>query len=359
MTNIVVLSDNSIRARNLSRGLKPLGALVSLELENHRSGRLIPTPSAVRLVVSDVSSPQTRTFDAVASFLKSIPASTPHILLLPANAPRPAWVETGPQRTLVLAAESEDGILATALALLGDTTPDAAAVAPAVTHTAEVLSTLFAAGRDGQAIEPSLITAGSDIILDAVMDSSLLAWVDVVRRFDDAVHQHCLLVAGLVGGLSKSLGFRAADCRRLTQAALVHDVGKARILVEILNKPGALTPEERVVINTHPGLGHEMLLGKGFSDEIMAVVRSHHEFLDGSGYPDARREEEIPDMVRLVTICDIFAALIERRAYKAPMNAHEALSILQKMGPKIDQVLLRASRTYLSSASGPAQIAAE
>jgi putative nucleotidyltransferase with HDIG domain len=167
-----------------------------------------------------------------------------------------------------------------------------------------------------------------------------------------------MLVAGLVGGLSKSLGFRVADCRLLTQAALVHDVGKAKIPPEILNKPGPLTPAERIVIERHPALGHEMLAGKGFSGEIETVVRSHHEFLDGSGYPDRLKGAEIPDMVRLVTICDIFGALIERRAYKPPLDPEEALSILQKMGPKIDQTLLRAARTYLSSATGRAKAAA-
>jgi putative nucleotidyltransferase with HDIG domain len=274
---------------------------------------------------------------------------------LPADALRGAPAD---HRTSVLASDNEAGILATALALLGDATPEVLVVAPAVTHTAEVLSTLFAAGRDGRAIQPSFVSAGSDVILQAVADASLLAWVDLVRRFDDAVHQHCMLVAGLVGSLSKSLGFRVADCRLLTQAALVHDVGKAKIPPEILNKPGPLTPEERIVIERHPALGHEMLAGKGFSGEIETVVRSHHELLDGSGYPDRLKGAEISDMVRLVTICDIFGALIERRAYKPPLDPEEALSILQKMGPKIDQTLLRASRTYLSSATSPTRVAA-
>jgi HD-GYP domain-containing protein (c-di-GMP phosphodiesterase class II) len=197
-----------------------------LSLQDSR-GRLIPSPSTTKLVVTDLSSASVRNLELLAAFLKrSVSDTTPHLLLLPADALRGAPAD---HRTSVLASSNEAGILATALALLGDATPEVLAVAPAVTHTAEVLSTLFAAGRDGRAIQPSFVSAGSDVILAAVEDASLLAWVDVVRRFDDAVHQHCMLVAGLVGGLSKSLGFRVADCRLLTQAALVHDVGKAKI----------------------------------------------------------------------------------------------------------------------------------
>ncbi len=84
-------------------------------------------------------------------------------------------------------------------------------------------------------------------------------------------------------------------------------------------------------MRTHAALGYDLLVGSGFSPEMLQVVRSHHEMLDGSGYPDGLRAPEIPDLVRLVTICDIYGALIERRPYRAPMQGGEAYDILRSM----------------------------
>ncbi len=95
------------------------------------------------------------------------------------------------------------------------------------------------------------------------------------------------------------------DSYRLTKAALLHDVGKTKIPLSILNKPGRLTDDEMAVMRTHAALGYDMLEHGGFSRKCCMVVRSHHEMLDGSGYPDGLRAPEIPDLVRLVTICDI------------------------------------------------------
>lgn len=85
-----------------------------------------------------------------------------------------------------------------------------------------------------------------------------------------------------------------------------------------------------------------MLRGQGFSALMLAVVRSHHELLDGSGYPDGLWGGAIPDLVRLITVCDIFGALIERRPYRAPMSGGEAYAILEGMGEKLDRDLVRA-----------------
>ena len=87
-----------------------------------------------------------------------------------------------------------------------------------------------------------------------------------------------------------------------------------------------------------------MHVGRGFEDEMLVVVRAHHEMLDGFGYPDGLRGDQIPDLVRLVTICDIYAALIERRAYKPPLPGGQALAILDNMEGQLDGDLVRAFR---------------
>ncbi|GJD77209.1 HD-GYP domain-containing protein [Methylobacterium gregans] len=152
------------------------------------------------------------------------------------------------------------------------------------------------------------------------------------------------LVTGLAAAFAQSLGLGEQDCHRLTKAALLHDVGKIEVPSAILNKPGKLTDAEMAVVRLHPEHGYRMLAGEGFGPEMLAVVRSHHEMLDGSGYPDKLKGDDIPDLVRLVTVCDIYGALIERRSYKPPMSSSDAFAILDGMTGRLDPAVVSAFR---------------
>jgi HD-GYP domain-containing protein (c-di-GMP phosphodiesterase class II) len=122
---------------------------------------------------------------------------------------------------------------------------------------------------------------------------------------------------------------------------MFHDIGKARIPLAILDKPGRLDPGERAMIETHPAAGYDFLKGHDrISPEILDAVRHHHEFLDGSGYPDALCAESIGDIVRILTISDIFAALIEHRHYKPTMPRADAYNILSGMSGKLEKALV-------------------
>lgn len=123
--------------------------------------------------------------------------------------------------------------------------------------------------------------------------------------------------------------------------------GRRRFPLSILNKPGRVTEPEMTVMRMHAAIGYEMLVDSGFSQEVLQVVRSHHEMLDGSGYPDGLRAPEIPDLVRLVTICDIYGALIERRPYRPAMTGREAYSIVQSMTGRLDADLVNAFRPVM------------
>ncbi|MEE7505211.1 metal-dependent phosphohydrolase [Methylobacterium mesophilicum] len=193
-----------------------------------------------------------------------------------------------------------------------------------------------------QIVTPELASTGTGLIARAVQHCGIREWLRAVQRFDEATHRHCLIVTGLAAAFATKLGFAELDSYRLTKAALLHDVGKTRISAEILNKPGRLTDEEMAVMRTHAALGYDMLVGSGFSPEMLQVVRSHHEMLDGSGYPDGLQAPEIPDLVRLVTICDIYGALIERRPYRAPMPGGDAYGIVQSMTGRLDADLVAA-----------------
>ncbi|RYF15855.1 MAG: HD domain-containing protein, partial [Oxalobacteraceae bacterium] len=246
------------------------------------------------------------------------------------------------------------------VALLGEMTrtlPPTMGFASAISEADGALTRIFELGRSGSPLEASVIAQGTELVVDAVSRADIRAWLDVVWRFDDMTHQHCLLVAGLAAGFARQLSLRPLDCRQLTQAALLHDLGKSRIPLTILNKPDKLDAHELAVMRTHSELGHRMLRDQGYPDAMLAVVRSHHEALDGSGYPDGLRSDRIPDLVRLITVCDVFAALIERRPYRRPLGGEEAYDILKGMDGKVDPDFVRAFQPLAEAADG-AMIAA-
>ncbi|MDP4025264.1 HD domain-containing protein [Methylobacterium sp. NEAU 140] len=214
---------------------------------------------------------------------------------------------------------------------------------PRVTRRAEAARQFYrAVFVPDRPITPVLVENGTDLVERAIRESGIRDWIRAVRAFDDATHQHCLLVAGLAAAFAARLGLGPAERYRLTRAALLHDVGKIHVPSAILNKPGKLDPGEMALVRLHPEQGEAMLAGQGFPPEVLAVVRSHHEMLDGSGYPDGLSGAAIPDLVRLVTVCDIYGALIERRPYKPPMAAERACAILKDMTGRLDPVLVDA-----------------
>jgi putative nucleotidyltransferase with HDIG domain len=182
-------------------------------------------------------------------------------------------------------------------------------------------------------------------ILKAIKQTSLREWLATVGRHHADSYRHCLFVTGFAVAFAQHLGMREDDQRRLARAALLHDVGKAFIPVAILDKPGKLTDEELSVIRQHPRLGYDVLAAEGgFPPEMLDVVLHHHELLDGTGYPNGLRGNQISDIVRLTTIVDIYAALVEKRAYREPFTHAKAFAIMEQMGDKLDQHLLQAFR---------------
>jgi putative nucleotidyltransferase with HDIG domain len=189
------------------------------------------------------------------------------------------------------------------------------------------------------------VLAAETKILRAIKHSSLREWLTRVGCHHTGSYRHCLFVTGFAVAFAQHLGMREDDQRRLTRAALLHDVGKAFVPVAILDKPGKLTDDEILEIRQHPRRGYEALANQGgFPREMLDVVLHHHELLDGSGYPDALRAEEVSDIVRLTTIVDIYTALVEKRAYRMPFTHARAFALMEDMDGKLDQQLLQAFR---------------
>jgi putative nucleotidyltransferase with HDIG domain len=197
----------------------------------------------------------------------------------------------------------------------------------------------------GQPLKFEDIAAAENKILKAIKHSSLREWLTTVGCHHNETYRHCLFVTGFAVAFAQHLGMGENDQRRLARAALLHDVGKAFIPVAILDKPGNLTEEEKAEVRHHPRRGYDALSAQGgFPPEMLDVVLHHHEFLDGTGYPNGLSGSQISDIVRLTTIVDIYAALVEKRAYRLQFTHIKAFSEMEKMDGKLDQHLLQAFR---------------
>ncbi len=216
---------------------------------------------------------------------------------------------------------------------------------PQIAASAAVFASLFSAIRASEPINLSDAERTTEQIVNSISQNGLATWLDDVRRYHEGTFQHCLLVTGVAVGFALDIGFSNSDVKRLGIAATLHDIGKAQIPLSILDKPGRLDPGEEQMMRRHPVIGYEALKEiPDISPEILDGVRHHHEYLDGSGYPDGLSAPEISDMVRLLTISDIFAALIEQRPYRPAMSRQKAYEILSDMGDKLERPLVRAFR---------------
>ncbi|MGJ5136912.1 HD-GYP domain-containing protein [Bradyrhizobium oligotrophicum] len=210
---------------------------------------------------------------------------------------------------------------------------------------ASCIASMFAAVLGGTAIDVEETRRAGKRIADCIAENGLSDWLATVRRHHEGTYQHCLLVTGITVDFGLSLGVHSSDLERLYMAAMFHDIGKAKIPLTILDKPGRLDVKERTLVETHPVAGYDALKDNAaITDEVLKAVRNHHEFLDGSGYPDGLMADNIPDLTRILTISDIFSALIEFRSYKPVMTREKAYEILQGMEGKLEKPLIGAFR---------------
>jgi HD-GYP domain-containing protein (c-di-GMP phosphodiesterase class II) len=126
--------------------------------------------------------------------------------------------------------------------------------------------------------------------------------------------------------LAKQLGLEESQVRSAGLAGLLHDLGKAVMPLEVLNKPGKLTPEEFAVIKSHPVKGHKLLLDGADVDAIVLdVCLHHHEKTDGSGYPDGLKGAGISLFAKMGAVCDVYDAITSNRPYKPGWDPAESL----------------------------------
>ncbi len=151
---------------------------------------------------------------------------------------------------------------------------------------------------------------------------------------DAYTYMHSVDVCVLSLTVGVELRFAKKDLIRLGTGSILHDLGKTRIPLEILNKPGRLTAEEFAEIKKHPVLGYEMLLSKTneIDSETASIVLDHHERYDGSGYPRGLRGEDIGIMPAICAISDVYNAITTDRVYRKAFPAYEAYELLMGSG---------------------------
>ncbi|MDR3469872.1 MAG: HD domain-containing protein [Xanthobacteraceae bacterium] len=331
---IVVLADHHSR-----------GARIKTMLEPHVSADL--------LVLDEVRGAIDADMVIVAASLRDLDTIVALRQVL-GRAPRAAtriFTIDGNERALVVQAYSlgatdvvftpfSGKVLRARLPLEGKTPKPRAAV---VGECGRALEAIFSDIAQGRTVDLKRTQEATHQIIGSVAAIGLSGWIDDVRRHHEGTFQHCLLVAGVAVDFGMSINIAGTDLINIGLAATLHDIGKAAIEVEILDKPGELTADERAIVERHPTLGYESVKYlDGLPVDVRDAVRDHHELLDGSGYPDRLKGGAIGDLTRIITIADIFSTLIGERPSAPAMTRVDAFGTLSDMTGQLEQPLVAA-----------------
>ncbi|NKB49991.1 MAG: HD domain-containing protein [Alphaproteobacteria bacterium] len=200
---------------------------------------------------------------------------------------------------------------------------------------------------NGKPIPLDDITSSCQDIREAAALGGLDDWIDALDNHHDYSFRHSMFVCGSLSYFAHAMGIRGAELDRLTLGGLLHDIGKCRVPLEILDKPGKLDAREWDVIKLHPVHSKEILTRENdLGTDIVAMAAYHHEKLDGTGYPDGLSGAQINDHIRLTAIADVYSALIDKRAYKGSMSSEAALDIMTTLKDELDMDLVREFRSF-------------
>jgi len=167
--------------------------------------------------------------------------------------------------------------------------------------------------------------------------SALALAVDAKDKYS---HGHLDRVAKHAITIGQRLGLDDEDLDSLRDAARLHDLGKIGIPDKILKKDSGLTDEEWVIMRRHPEIGESIIKPVRSLQHLCDLIRHHHEKLDGSGYPDGLKGEEISPLVRILSVADAYDALTTERPYRPQHSRKEAIDILRSMKNKLDQDII-------------------
>ncbi len=175
-------------------------------------------------------------------------------------------------------------------------------------------------------------------------NKDILVNIADIKMYDDYTYHHSLSVAIMAIAIGLELGFNNFMLSELGTAGLMHDIGKVSVPIDIINKPGKLTPEEFEIVKMHPVYAAQHLKERNIvSENIYKGIIQHHEKIDGSGYPYHLKGREIHPYARILAVADVYDALTSNRPYRTPNPPNEAIEyIMAGMETQFDENILRA-----------------
>jgi len=203
---------------------------------------------------------------------------------------------------------------------------------------------MFREARMGNAVNAE--AAGElveEISSSVVRNPGALISLARLKTTDDYTYMHSVAVCALMVALARQLGLNEREIKEAGMAGLLHDLGKAMMPAQVLNKPGKLTDEEFSIIKRHPVEGHRLLVaGKCVSDMVLDVCLHHHEKVDGSGYPDRLAGDQISLYAKMGAVCDVYDAITSVRPYKTGWDPAESIRRMTEWRGHFDENVFRA-----------------
>lgn len=191
----------------------------------------------------------------------------------------------------------------------------------------EKMVELFHEARMGKAVHPAAVEPlVEEISASVTRHPDALISVARLKRHDDYTYLHSVAVCALMIALARQLKLPPEHIREAGVGGMLHDIGKAAMPLQVLNKPGALTDDEYRIMKAHPVRGYEMLKeGGGASAAALEIALHHHEKFDGTGYPHGQSGEDITLLSRMGAVCDVYDAISSNRPYKKAWSPAESV----------------------------------
>jgi len=181
-------------------------------------------------------------------------------------------------------------------------------------------------------------------LLDSIMENDAVALnIDALKISDEYTFKHSVDVATMAMLIAKKSGLSELDIQRIGMAGLLHDLGKSRIPNELLNKAGKLTEEEFAIMKNHSLYGYQILKERNdIPQEVLMGVLQHHEKLNGKGYPMGVAAEQISPYAKILSVADIYDALVTERPYKKAFSQQDAIEMIMAMTDELDITFMRS-----------------
>lgn len=208
----------------------------------------------------------------------------------------------------------------------------------------EVIAEMLREARMGHSINAdAALPLVEEIASSVLRNSSALISVARLKTADDYSYMHSVAVCALMVSLSRQLGLDEEQTRVAGMGGLMHDVGKAMMPLEVLNKPGKLTDAEYAIMKQHPEEGHALLLKSGMANtHVLDIALHHHERIDGTGYPHRLAGDDISQLARMGAVCDVYDAVTSNRPYKAGWDPAESIRQMTSWKGHFDTTVLKA-----------------